>query len=234
MSEVKPKPLVPADYLYHLPDKPLPQGSISYEEFLEWVDEDTHAEWVDGEIHMTSPASYKHQNIKGFLESVFREFVEAFDLGEVLSAGFQMKLPGKSGSGREPDIIFISKPRLNLLRKTFLDGPADLAIEVVSPESIERDRITKLMEYAAGGVLEYWLLDPNLQEAIFYGLDPQGQYQAKPLDSAGKYYSQVIAGFWLKPEWLWREPLPAVKDVLKLVGGAAYQNYLTQPPASDL
>lgn len=27
-----------------------PQGRVSSEEFLEWLDEDTHAEWVDGEV----------------------------------------------------------------------------------------------------------------------------------------------------------------------------------------
>jgi hypothetical protein len=33
---------------------------LSYEEFLDWCDEDTLAEWVDGEIIMYSPASLIH------------------------------------------------------------------------------------------------------------------------------------------------------------------------------
>lgn len=50
----KPEPLV--GYPYHLPDKPLPTGPyISYDEFFEWADEDTLAEWVDGRIEMSSP-----------------------------------------------------------------------------------------------------------------------------------------------------------------------------------
>ena len=44
-----------------------PPGLISFEAFLEWMDEDTHTEWVDGEIIMTSPASAEHQDIKVFL-----------------------------------------------------------------------------------------------------------------------------------------------------------------------
>ena len=40
-----------------------PEGKISYEEFLDWCDEDTLAEWVDGEIIMTSPASERHCKI---------------------------------------------------------------------------------------------------------------------------------------------------------------------------
>jgi len=49
---------------------------MSYEEFLQWADEDTLAEWVDGEIIMTSPASKRHQDIADILTSVLRSFVE--------------------------------------------------------------------------------------------------------------------------------------------------------------
>ncbi len=55
---------------------PQPPSKMTYEEFLEWCDEDTLAEWVDGEVVMTSPASNKHQDIADFLVSVLRPFVE--------------------------------------------------------------------------------------------------------------------------------------------------------------
>ncbi len=51
-------------------DSPLrvpPQGKMTFEEFLEWCDEDTWAEWVDGEVQVVSPASDKHQDIADFL-----------------------------------------------------------------------------------------------------------------------------------------------------------------------
>lgn len=191
-----------------------PDGKISYTAFLEWADEDTHAEWVDGEIEMSSPASYQHQDIKGFLESVMRSFVEANDLGQILSAGFQMKLPGKKGSGREPDVMFIAKANLGLLQKTYLDGPADLAIEIISPESQERDRVEKFKEYAIGGVLEYWLIDQERQEAQFFQLDVNNQYQTITPDSEGKYFSQSLPGFWLQMNWLWMSPKPQIDNVL--------------------
>ncbi len=212
-------------YPYHLPDKPLPIGRVTYEEFMDWADEDTHAEWVDGEIIMSSPASTRHQAIKGFLETVLRSYTEAFDLGEVFSAGLQMKLPP---SGREPDILFIQKARLNRLQPTFLDGPADFAVEIVSPESQERDRETKFTEYAAGGLPEYWLLDPTQNEALFYQLDAQGQYQLIAPDVEGKYYCLAIPDFWLRPQWLWQDPMPQVEDVLQQVGGDKYRERNTQ------
>ncbi|MFL5802827.1 MAG: Uma2 family endonuclease, partial [Roseiflexaceae bacterium] len=49
-----------------------PSGPVSFEEFLDWLDEDTHAEWVDGEVIMMSLASDEHQDIKDFLITIMR------------------------------------------------------------------------------------------------------------------------------------------------------------------
>ena len=183
---------------------------MSYEEFLEWADEDTLAEWVNGEVIMTSPASNRHQDISGFLESMLRIFVETKQLGAVRTAPFQMKLE----NGREPDLIFVAKAHLNRLKATYLDGPADLAVEIVSPESAGRDRGEKFYEYARGGVPEYWLIDPQTEQVEFYRLAGD-RYETAFSGHSGRYDALVIPGFWLQVDWLWREPLPKVLDVLK-------------------
>jgi Uma2 family endonuclease len=196
---------------------PVGSPKISYEEFLAWADEDTLAEWVDGEIVMTSPASKRHQQLNGFLEKVLGLFVEQNYLGIVLSAPFQMKL----ASGREPDLLFVAAGHLDRLHDTYLDGPADLVVEIISPESIGRDRGEKFAEYAQGGVPEYWLIDPITRWAEFYQLDGK-HYRPAFSGAAGQVLSRTLPGFWLRVEWLWQEPLPAVEDVLLEIGGAAY------------
>jgi Uma2 family endonuclease len=185
-------------------------GKLSYAEFLSWADEDTLAEWVDGEVVMTSPASRQHQDIAGFLTSVLRSFVEHNDLGAVLSAPFQMKLE----HGREPDLIFLASEHLDRLQETFLNGPADLVVEIISPESVGRDRGEKFYEYAQGGVPEYWLIDPQTSWAECYRLE-HAHYRPSFSGAEGEYRSQVVPGFWLRVEWLWRRPLPKVLDVLR-------------------
>ena len=190
---------------------------MRYEEFLEWADEDTLAEWVNGEVIMTSPASRRHQEIGGFLDRVIGIFVEQNALGVLLDAPFQMKME----NGREPDLIFISNRNLHRLRNTYLDGPADLAVEIISPESIGRDRGDKFYEYARGGVPEYWLIDPQEQWAEFYHLHG-GRYQPAFTGDAGIYHASTIPGFWLKVEWLWQQPLPSVEETLLEIGGESY------------
>ena len=105
--------------------------AMSYEEFLDWADEDTLAEWVNGKIFMTSPASNEHQDIAAFLTALLRIFVETHDLGVIRAAPFQMKME----HGREPDLLFIASMHLSRLQRNYLDGPADLVVEIISPGS---------------------------------------------------------------------------------------------------
>jgi Uma2 family endonuclease len=187
---------------------------MTYEEFLAWADEDTWAEWVNGEVVILTPASKRHQDLATFLAASLRFFVEAHQLGLVLMAPFQMKI-GPDLSGREPDIIFISREHLDRFRDTYLDGPADLVVEIISRDSRARDRGDKFYEYEQGGIQEYWLLDYLRRQAEFYHLGPDNIYRPAPVGEDGIYCSAVLEGLWLKVEWLWQEPLPTLMSVLR-------------------
>jgi len=190
---------------------------ISYEEFLEGCDEDSLAEWIDGDVVRVSPASRRHQAISDFVLRVFGDYVEQRELGQVISAPFQMKT-GPHLGGREPDVLFVGREHLERLKETYLDGPADLVVEVVSPESRLRDRGEKLAEYEMGGVHEYWIIDAEKQQADFYLLDADGHYERKRTDAEGTYRSHVVPGFWLNERWFWQEPLPRALSVLRELG----------------
>jgi Uma2 family endonuclease len=190
---------------------------MTYEEFLAWCDEDTLAEWVEGEVVMVSPASRWHQTVSDFLLRVLGDYVEQRELGTVLSAPFQMKT-GSDLPGREPDVLFVARQNLGRLKDTYLDGPADLVIEVVSPESRRRDRGEKLAEYEMGGVREYWIVDSEKQQVDFFVLGADGRYERQRADAHGVYRSTVLPGLWLKVDWLWQDPPPKALDVLRQLG----------------
>ncbi|MFB6286889.1 MAG: Uma2 family endonuclease [Candidatus Bipolaricaulia bacterium] len=190
---------------------------LTYAEFLEWCDEDTWAEWVDGEVALLTPASDRHQDLARFLTVVISAFVERHDAGTLRPAPFQMKL-GPELSGREPDLLFVVRDRERLLNETFLDGPADLVVEIISPESRLRDRGEKFAEYEMAGVREYWLIDPEQERADFFVLGNDDRYERQRPDDEGLYRSTVLAGFWIDVSWLWSEPLPPVIDTLQRLG----------------
>ncbi len=194
-----------------------PPGKISFQQFLEWLDEVTRAEWVDGEIEIMSPVSDEHHDLSSFFIALFRFFVEARQSGRVLTQLFLMKI-GPDLSAREPDVMFVAADHLERIRKTYLDGPADLVIEIISPESIERDQVTKLAEYQQGGVSEYWTINPLNQEAVFRQLQENNLYRVIPVGEDGIYRSMAIEGLWLRVEWLWQRPLPSLLSVLQQWG----------------
>jgi len=186
---------------------------VSWEAFLAWLREDVQAEWVDGEIIEMAPASLEYQDLIGFLGALLRIFVERHRLGRVFQAPFLMRLPMRP-SGREPDLLFVASEHFDRLTRMFVDGPADLVVEIVSPESTVRDRRDKLREYEGARIPEYWLLDQPRQQAYFYVLDADGKYRLVPIGEDGVYASTVLTGLRLRVEWLWRSPLPTLDEAL--------------------
>ncbi len=218
---------IPADLrlslLALLSADPTHVATMTYDEFMEWADEDTLAEWVDGRVVMTSPVSARHQDIGVFLTNVLAEHARMHDLGRVLVAPFQMHLPAL---GREPDVLFVAREHLDRVLFTRVEGPADLVAEIVSPESRVCDRGEKFYEYQEGGVGEYWLIDPDTRRVDFYQLDSDGISQPILPDADGVYRSRAMAGLWVRVAWLWQEPLPQVNQVMLEIDGAAYAQRL--------
>jgi Uma2 family endonuclease len=187
---------------------------MSEQEFEAWCDEDVKAEWVEGEVIVHSPAQARHVLIAGFLIKIMGLYVDRHDLGTVMGPEFQIRLRGRR---RVPDVIFVRKDQAELIRSTYLDGPPDLAVEIVSPDSVERDWREKYLEYEANGVGEYWIIDPTNEQIRCYVLNEQRQYAAVP-EEDGILKSVALPGFWLRAEWLWQSTLPNPLDVLRQLG----------------
>jgi Uma2 family endonuclease len=197
--------------LKHALTKPV-LSNISYEDFLELGDEYRHAEWVDGEVYMMAAVGLEHQQIVQFLISTLGTYVETKKLGIIIGDPYQMRLESKP-SGRQPDVAFITETNRYLLKEKYLSGPADLAVEVISPATRGVDRNEKFNEYQSAGVREYWLIDPDRKQAEFFLLDSKRQFVLAPIGDDGIYHSSVIPGAWLDINWLWTRP--TIIDVLK-------------------
>lgn len=192
-----------------------PLRRYTFEEFLAWPGEHRKIEWVDGEIIEMAAVSRSHAELTKFLLFILTAWIRKNKLGWVMGPEFAMKLDA-ARRGREPDLMFVTAERMDLIRDNYLDGASDVAVEIISPESIGRDRGEKFVEYEAAGVREYWLIDPIRQQAEFYRLGDDGHYRLVSTETDGIFRSQVIAGFWLRVEWLWN--LPDEFEVLQELG----------------
>src|SRR5205809_264417 len=95
------------------------------------------------------------------------------------------------------------------------DQKADLIngiIYIVSPDSVERDYVLKRAKYEQARVREYWIIDEFEQKVILLRLGTDGKYRGIRA-RRGELRSQVLHGFWLRPEWLWQRPLPMKLDI---------------------
>ena len=193
-----------------------PTGPMSEDEFLSWCNEDIKAEWSDGEVIIMSPSSYRHVDLVGWLTKVMGMYVSAHDLGEVLGPEFMIRL-GARRRIRVPDILFIAKDRLDLIRPNHFEGAPDLAIEVVSPDSQSRDRRDKYADYQAAGVREYWIVDPMSEDLEVHTLDAEGRFRPLPVIE-GHLESTVLNGFRLRAEWLRQSPLPNAWRTVRSLG----------------
>jgi Uma2 family endonuclease len=161
---------------------------------------------------MMAQISDEHDEISGLLIAMLTAFCQAHDLGTIRHDPFQMKT-GPKLPGRAPDVLFVSKKNAHRLKRLYVDGPADLVVEIISMGSRSVDRGAKYGEYEQGGVKEYWLIDPERKHAEFNGLGRDGTYQLLPTPD-GVFRSTVMKGLWLRVDWLWKRPplMQVLKD----------------------
>ncbi len=141
-----------------------------------------------------------HTQVRG--QMIFAFHRPAIELGgESLGRGFVMKL---GDDGFTPDLMFFKGQKLNTLHSYFLDGPADLVIEVTRPAHQIYDREIKRELYARYGVPEYLIVDPSARSTELYRLINR-DYRLIPPDSDGKYRPRSVPGLATVIDELWNE-----------------------------
>jgi Uma2 family endonuclease len=171
-------------------------------------------EWIEGIVIKMSPVYDRHDDLTQFFIMLFNAYFSHNPIGRIRVAPFVMKLK----RSREPDIQVILDSNPNTLHTTFMEGAADICIEIISPESVGRDSGEKFLEYEAGGVREYWLFDPLRREARFYRLDDTGVYILQKLDDHDAYRTPLLPDFVLQVSLLWQSPPPnflQIVDIMK-------------------
>jgi Uma2 family endonuclease len=137
------------------------QGKWSHEEYLRLTDTTNWLiEYTAGHIEVLPMPTIEHQLMLRFLMDVLRAFVEPRNLGMVLFAPTRVYVD--HDKYREPDVVFNFTEHHAKSGKRYYRG-SDLVMEIVSedPESHVRDAEQKVVDYAQGGIPEYWIVDPQ-------------------------------------------------------------------------
>ena len=157
-----------------------PQGTWTYEDWLNFPNDGWKYEIINGVLHMTPPPGTGHQRSSVRLVTKMSNYATDKDLGEVLAAPCGVRLPNQPVP-LEPDIFFIKKERLRIIHKNYVEGVPDIIVEILSPSNISYDRQDKFEVYQEVGVPEYWLVDYRNQTVEVFILT-EGAYTL-----SGKY-----------------------------------------------
>jgi len=130
----------------------------TYKEYLKLPD-DKRYEIVNGElIEMPAPTT-THQRIVKKLLRFLDYFVERNNLGEVFVSPVDVIL--SEDNVFQPDLVFVSKERKEIVKERGIFGSPDLVIEVISPSTLKRDTEDKKRVYERVCVKELWLVFPG-------------------------------------------------------------------------
>jgi Uma2 family endonuclease len=131
---------------------------LTYEDYV-LLPEDHQYEVIDGELFMTPAPTLFHQAVKRRLVRLLEDFLDSRRLGAIFDAPTDVVL--SKHDVVQPDILVVLEAHRSILAEKFVAGAPDLVVEVLSPSTEERDRTAKAKRYAAFGVREMWLVDPD-------------------------------------------------------------------------
>jgi Uma2 family endonuclease len=176
-------------------DWPAP-GEWTYGDYVRLPDDGNRYEVIRGVLYVTPSPVTEHQFSSFEFSFHLSSFVRKGELGLVLAAPFDVRLPAGIANPVQPDVVFFRKGNEPRRGTGFFEGVPDLVAEVLSPGTRRRDRTLKLEAYQEAGVPEYWLLDPGSQTVWVYVLGKNGKYAELARGGVGESVgSSVLPGF---------------------------------------
>ena len=124
---------------------------------------------LDGELEVSPAPAPRHQAVLGNQFWILHGHVQERGSGRVYCAPIDVILAPSSVV--QPDLIFIAAGRESIVTERAIEGPPDLAVEILSPWSSRRDRVAKAALYAREGIRHYWVVDPGVCVLEMYEAD---------------------------------------------------------------
>lgn len=175
-----------------------PVRLLTVDDFLAMPEDDsTRHELIEGELFVAAAPGWDHVMVLRSLNRLFDAAATVTMAGEVIQSPANVILSPRSVP--QPDLFFIRANRVRELAvHAGVNGSPDLALEVISPSSVQMDTVVKFNLYARHGIPEYWLVNPATRSIVLYTL-ADGRYEPVPPDDAGLLRSGVLPGLAIDP-----------------------------------
>lgn len=160
--------------------------------FYEIVEENKKIEFINGEIIFHSPVRLQHNRAAGLVYKLLDTFVTKHKLGFV---GIEKIMVLLTRNDYEPDVCFFGSEKAKSFKRRQAQFPApDFVVEVLSGLTAKNDRETKFQDYAAHGVREYWIIDPEKETVEQYILQGE-EYELLLKAKSGEIEGVAVVNF---------------------------------------
>ncbi|AZM46794.1 restriction endonuclease [Streptomyces sp. WAC 06738] len=141
-----------------------PSGGYTADDLDTLPDLPPHTELIDGSLVFRTPQSIFHSETVGLLQNGLRRTVP-----DDLAVLREMTVVISEQQRPEPDLVVVRRDAATTLAQTsFQAQDVLLAVEVVSPESVDRDRETKPLKYAKAGIQHFWRVERKREQAVVH------------------------------------------------------------------
>lgn len=158
-------------------------------------------EVIDGGLYVTPPPVWQHQHASDTLFGYLWQHIHPRRLGKIVTAPIGVVLDSENGI--QPDLVYVSRERMDIITESGIKGVPDLVVEVLSPSTRARDRGIKMRRYAGAGVPHYWIVDPRTRAVEEYALTEAG-YSRVGLSGTGDVFRPALfPGLGIPVDDLW-------------------------------
>jgi len=169
---------------------------FTYQDYLHLPDNGKRYQVISGELYMVPAPIPFHQRILRKVGKLLDQYVTESRVGEVFYSPCDVVLSDVDVV--QPDIFFISRERINIVKDKNIQGPPDLVVEILSPYSEKIDRISKTRLYGRFGVKEYWIVDPDRKEVTVLQLKGESYKKRGVFGVGDTFDSKLLKGLTIR------------------------------------
>ncbi len=186
---------------------------LTFDEFVQLFGEDDDVELVDGVVVQRMAAKDIHEDLFRWLLFLLVGYTETKSLGIVRGSRTPVKIT--EYRGRLPDIVFVRSENTHIVQEDGIFGTPDLVVEIWSVGDRPSEMLAKEADYRSIKVPEIWLIDQVKGQVRV--LRRRGERYEEQVMRRGILRSEVIEGFWLRVDWIFKKPLPNVLETLQKI-----------------
>jgi Uma2 family endonuclease len=131
---------------------------LTVEDYMALPDGGPRYQLIEGDFVLSPAPNIRHQRLLLKVASLLQRFAASENIGEAFCAPVDVFLADINVV--QPDVLYVSRERKDIVHSDGIHGPPDLCIEILSTQR-DLDFKTKRHVYAKHGVIEYWIVDPD-------------------------------------------------------------------------